>query len=50
MTMTYRGTTALITGASSGLGVEFATRFAERGAGNCLVLNPPRQTRMGLPA
>jgi short-subunit dehydrogenase len=37
MTMTYRGTTALITGASSGLGVEFATRFAERGADVVLV-------------
>jgi len=37
MTMTYRGTTALITGASSGLGVEFATRFAERGADVLLI-------------
>ena len=37
MAMTYRGTTALITGASSGLGVEFATRFAERGADVVLV-------------
>lgn len=35
--MTYRGTTALITGASSGLGVEFATRFAQRGADVVLV-------------
>lgn len=37
MTMTYRGTTALITGASSGLGVEYATRLAARGAAVVLV-------------
>ncbi|WP_411104124.1 SDR family NAD(P)-dependent oxidoreductase [Streptomyces sp. cmx-4-9] len=35
--MTYRGTTALITGASSGLGVEFARQWAERGADVVLV-------------
>jgi len=37
MTITYRGTTALITGASSGLGEEFAIQFAARGANVVLV-------------
>ena len=37
MAMTYRGTTALITGASSGLGEEFARQFAARGANVVLV-------------
>lgn len=34
---TYRGTTALITGASSGLGAEFAAQFASRAADVVLV-------------
>src|SRR4249920_2619113 len=33
----YRGTNVIITGASSGLGAEFAARFAARGAGVVLV-------------
>lgn len=37
MTRNHRGTTALITGASSGLGSEFARQFAARGAHVVLV-------------
>ena len=37
MAINYRGRTALITGASSGLGVEFANQLAARGAKLILV-------------
>ena len=45
MTKTYRGTTALITGASAGLGTEFATQFAARGANVVLVARRENRLR-----
>jgi len=45
MTQTYRGTTALITGASAGLGTEFATQFAARGANVVLVARREERLR-----
>jgi short-subunit dehydrogenase len=45
MAMTYRGTTALITGASSGLGEEFGRQFAARGANVVLVARRDERLR-----
>ena len=45
MAMTYRGTTALISGASSGLGEEFARQFAVRGANVVLIARREERLR-----
>ena len=49
---TYKGSTALITGASKGLGVKFAEELARRGADLVLLARSKmrcRPLRLGLP-